>query len=86
MINPSRLLYNPIAEKVLNNGISTQCTGTIIPIIKYVIISFANFHRILAMAKAAIDPIIMLRIRVTTQTMAEFRVAFPKRPAVHAKV
>ena len=56
------------------------------PVRKYVIIAPDSFHRILPMAKAAMEPTSRQSISVTPQTIAEFKVATPSLPAVHAKL
>ena len=83
---PVRVLDNPIFANLVNKGIITQCTGIIIPIRKYVSAAPENFQRNLPIAKAAIEPIIRLRISVTVHTINELSVAVPSLPAVHAKV
>ena len=43
-----------------------------------------SFHFILAMEKAAIDPIVKLNINDTEQTINELSIAIPKFPLTHA--
>ena len=47
---------------------------------------FASLKRSLPIANAAIEPISILKINVTAQTIKEFNVAIPSFPAVHANV
>ena len=72
--------------KTLNNGIKIQWIGIIIPIRKYVITAPDILKRSLPSAKLAIQPMIILRINAVTHTIAEFKVAIPSFPAVHAKI
>ena len=68
------------------NEKSTQWMGIIIPIMKYVSISFEYFQRSFAIENAAIEPTISEMISVTVDTMNELSVALPRRPLVHAKM
>ena len=56
------------------------CTGCPIPKLFH----SESFHFILAMAKAAIDPIVKLNINDTEQTINELSIAIPKFPLTHA--
>ena len=86
MMIPVRELDKPIFANLVNSGIITQCTGIIMPSRKNVIQGFASLKRSLPMAKAAMEPISILKTSVTPHTINEFNVAIPSFPAVHAKV
>ena len=76
---------SPTFANLVNRGINTQCTGIIIPIMKYTITSPEIFHFILPMANETVEPRNMLSSRVMTHTKSEFTIAMPSFPAVHAK-
>ena len=86
IISPMRELDNPNFANLVNSGIITQCTGIIMPNRKNVIQGFASLKCSLLMAKAAIEPISILRINVIPHTIKELSVAAPSFPAVHAKL
>ena len=95
MMIPIRLLVNLISkrgvvififENITNRGMSTQCTGTIIPIMKYVSVAPESLNLILAIPNAAIAPRRRLTASVNTHTNTEFQSAIPSLPLVQAKM